>query len=179
LQDSTRKSKHWQVCAIDWQVPYSFISQVCSYKQTNTYENKKCNYSSSLRTAFLDASRTERQAGNMVRHLRPNSRKCLQQPVECALIQAGSNLIALEPTTGAVLWKSQFASSLSKIEPIEGTPFSLVGESISSETLLLNLSDGKTINISKLIKGKIDSYYVIPESYDLVFYSKNQTFSLL
>jgi len=95
------------------------------------------------------------------------------------LVQIGSSLTALEPTTGAVLWKSQFGSSLSKIEPIEGTPFSLVQESISSETLLLNLSDGKTINISKLIKGKIDSYYVIPESYDLVFYSKNPDFFLV
>ena len=63
------------------------------------------------------------------------------------LVQIGSSLTALEPTTGAVLWKSQFVSSLSKIEPIEGTPFSLVEESMSTETLLLNLSDGKTINI--------------------------------
>src|SRR5215831_15202171 len=69
-----------------------------------------------------------------------------------------SNLIALEPTTGALLWKSPLDLYITKIEPIVGTPFSLVDE-YNQETkiqkkVLLNLNDGKTIDISKEIKGK-------------------------
>jgi len=93
------------------------------------------------------------------------------------LIQTGSNLIALEPTTGEVLWKTQL--QFDKIEPIDGTPFSIVSLANPKVIVLLNVSNGKTIDINKEIKGKIDSYYVIPESYDLVFYSKDPDFFLV
>ncbi len=79
------------------------------------------------------------------------------------------NVVALDPTTGNVLWKSDLRF-LSEVTPIEGTPFSLVKN--REGLLLLNINDGKTIDISKQIQGKLDSWYLIPETYDLVFYSK-------
>jgi len=93
------------------------------------------------------------------------------------LVQTGSNLFALEPTTGEVLWKTKL--QFDKIEPLDGTPFSIVSQANPKVITLLDVSNGKTIDISKEIKGKIDSYYVIPESYDLVFYSKDPDFLLV
>src|SRR4051812_629730 len=83
---------------------------------------------------------------------------------------ASGNAAALDPATGNVLWKTKLGY-VKEFTAIQGTPFSLVEG--NGEITLLNLNDGETIAITKQIQGKMDSWYLIPESYDLVFYSKN------
>src|SRR5215218_5100300 len=76
------------------------------------------------------------------------------------------NVAALDPNTGNVLWKADLRF-VSEVTPIQGTPFSIVKS--GAGVLLLNLNDGKIIDISRQIQGKLDSWHLIPESYDLVF----------
>lgn len=79
------------------------------------------------------------------------------------------NVAALDPSTGNVLWNKDMRF-VSEVTPVQGTPFSIVKN--REGLLLLNLNDGKTIDISSQIKGTMDSWYLIPESYDMVFFSK-------
>src|SRR6185436_12505147 len=86
------------------------------------------------------------------------------------LIQLNSGtLVALEPATGAELWRLDRANP--QMEAIPGTPFAFT--SVASNQTLVDLSNGKTLNVQKEIQGKQVSWHLVPESYDLVIYSKD------
>ena len=75
-------------------------------------------------------------------------------------------LFGLEPLSGEILWKYQMKTKLNSLKPIAGTPFSILNNSV-----LLDINDGRSLDLSQLITGKVRSYHLVPESYDLVFYS--------
>lgn len=85
-----------------------------------------------------------------------------------------NNLFGLEPTTGEILWKIPLKSPVSTFDAFDGTPFTLL-----DSAMLIDLSTGKTIDLNSLIKGKLRSCYIIPESYDLVLYSKGPDYILV
>jgi outer membrane protein assembly factor BamB len=85
-----------------------------------------------------------------------------------------NNLFALEPTTGEILWKYPLKAPVKSLSPIEGTPFSLL-----DSVTLVDINSGKTIDLTSQIKGKLKSCHLIPESYDLVFYSKDPDYFLV
>lgn len=91
-------------------------------------------------------------------------------PLNVPLIQTKSGkLIALEPSTGAILWNNPLY--VNKIAPLDGTPCSFV-----NGNLLLDINSGRSIDLSKLFSGKMEDFYVIPESYDLFIHSTNPEF---
>lgn len=75
-------------------------------------------------------------------------------------------LFALEPASGEILWKMSFPRAISSIAPIEGTPYSFI-----DGTLLTNISTGKSLDLNTLIKGTMQAYYIVPESFDLFVHS--------
>ncbi len=103
----------------------------------------------------------------------------LNVPLVETTANSRASLVALEPSTGAVLWKSSLGSSIKEINALEGTPFSILELAYPDRTILLNVGDGKMIDISKEVQGKINSYHLVPESYDLVFYSKDPDYFLV
>ena len=85
-----------------------------------------------------------------------------------------NNLFALEPETGEILWKYPLKMPVQTLNAIEGTPFTLL-----DSAALIDINSGKIIDLSTIIKGKLHSYHLIPESYDLVFYSKGPEYFLV
>lgn len=84
------------------------------------------------------------------------------------------NLFALEPSSGEILWKYPLKSVVQTLDAIEGTPFTLLDSAV-----LIDIDKGKFIDLSSLIRGKLHSFHLIPESYDLVFYSKAPDYYLV
>jgi len=84
------------------------------------------------------------------------------------------NLFALEPSTGEILWKMSFPQSIQSITPLDGTPYSFI-----NGDLLVNISTGKSLNLGSLLKGRMKTYYVIPESFDLFVHSENPEYFTL
>jgi hypothetical protein len=76
-----------------------------------------------------------------------------------------NKLFALEPATGAILWTMGLPGPIGAINQIDGTPYSFV------DGTLVNINTGKAVNLSSLFKGTMQSWYIIPESYDLFIYS--------
>ena len=85
-----------------------------------------------------------------------------------------NNLFALEPESGEILWKYPLKMPVQSLNAIEGTPFTLLDSAV-----LIDINSGKVIDLSFLIKGKLRSYHLVPESYDLVFYSKAPEYFLV
>lgn len=78
----------------------------------------------------------------------------------------------MEPATGEILWKYKLKGALYNMFPLRGTPFTML-KMRNGDLILINLEQGNSINISDLMVGNIESYYLIPESYDLLVYSKS------
>lgn len=177
------KFKYWQVSATDWQVNNSCIDQVCPRNKPIFMKTKHLSSVVFMMLCFTLQAQNVKEATWLV-NLGDPIKNVYDNQLNVPLIETkNSSLIALEPATGALLWKSPLDSYIIKIEAIEGTPFSLVEEynqdTKIKKTVLLNLKDGKTIDLHNEMKGKFDSYYVVPESYDLVFYSKDPDFFLV
>src|SRR5258705_7094994 len=85
-----------------------------------------------------------------------------------------NNLFALEPSSGEILWKYPLKAPVQVINAIEGTPFSVLDSAV-----LFDINTGRSIDLNSLIKGKLHSWHLIPESYDLVFYSKKPDYYLV
>jgi outer membrane protein assembly factor BamB len=79
-----------------------------------------------------------------------------------------NNLFALEPATGEILWTLKLNGTISTLDPIAGTPFSLL-----DSARVLDVSNGKTIDLRPWVQGRLKSLFLIPESYDLVLYARN------
>jgi outer membrane protein assembly factor BamB len=84
------------------------------------------------------------------------------------------NLFALEPSTGDILWKYPLKHPVVTLDAIEGTPFTLL-----DSIVLIDIDKGKFLDLTTLIKGDLQSIHLIPESYDLVFYSKAPDYYLV
>lgn len=74
-------------------------------------------------------------------------------------------LFALEPGSGEILWKISMPRTIGSVTPIDGTPYSFI------DGLLVNINNGKSVDLGQLIKGNIQDWYIIPESYDLFIHS--------
>jgi hypothetical protein len=76
-----------------------------------------------------------------------------------------SKLFALEPTTGAVLWKMPLPRPITSITQIDGTPYSFI------DGQLININNGKVVDLMTRMSGTMQDWYIIPESYDLFIHS--------
>lgn len=85
-----------------------------------------------------------------------------------------NNLFALEPSTGEILWKYALKEPVKSLTAIEGTPFTVLDSAV-----LIDIDKGKFLDLTSQIKGRLISWHLIPESYDLVFYSTGPDYFLV
>lgn len=85
-----------------------------------------------------------------------------------------NNLFALEPATGQILWKLPLRQPVRTLDAITGTPCTLL-----DSATLIDIGTGKSMDLTSLIKGKLKGIYLIPDSYDLVLYSKDPDYFLV